>query len=45
MHLTVKLSINFEPMALALTLFLILTAFILILFQSYLFLKNAVYWH
>ncbi|WAE41743.1 FtsX-like permease family protein [Staphylococcus pasteuri] len=40
MHLTVKLSINFEPMALALTLFLLLTAFILILFQSYLFLKK-----
>ncbi len=40
MHLTIKLTIGFEPMALSLTLFLLIIAFTLILFQSYIFLKK-----
>ena len=40
MHLTIKLTIGFEPMALSLTLLLLIIAFTLILFQSYIFLKN-----
>ncbi|MCC8990208.1 MAG: ABC transporter permease, partial [Staphylococcus sp.] len=40
MHLTIKLTIGFEPMALSLTLLLLIIAFTLILFQSYIFLKK-----
>ena len=40
MHLTIKLTISFEPMALSLTLLLLIIAFTLILFQSYIFLKK-----
>lgn len=43
MHLTIKLTIGFEPMALSLTLFLLIIAFTLILFQSYIFLKSVVF--
>lgn len=40
MSLSINLSIHFEPMALVLTIFMLIIAYVLILFQSALFLKR-----
>lgn len=43
MSLSINLSIHFEPMALVLTIFMLIIAYVLILFQSALFLKRRKY--
>ena len=42
MSLSINLSIHFEPMALVLTILMLIIAYILILFQSSLFLKGSI---